>query len=234
MATAMRRRRWRGAAGWRAWWAGYEKALARAPVLTQSLVGGGLWAAGDLAVQEVVEGGRPGAPDLRRVALAGAYGFGFVGPVGGAWYAWLERASGAWSRGPGLAKTAGKLTLDTLVFGPFSVAALFVHMGLGEGETPRAVRRKLEEDLLPTFLLDSAFWVPFQCANFALVPPRHHLLAVNLACLADSCLLSWAKHADVARILRGFGGGLLGEAPGQGEPGGEERGPGPEAGRDAG
>ena len=180
------------------------------------------------------EGGRPGAPDLRRVALAGAYGFGFVGPVGGAWYAWLERASGAWSRGPGLAKTAGKLTLDTLVFGPFSVAALFVHMGLGEGETPRAVRRKLEEDLLPTFLLDSAFWVPFQCANFALVPPRHHLLAVNLACLADSCLLSWAKHADVARILRGFGGGLLGEAPGQGEPGGEERGPGPGAGRDAG
>ena len=83
-------------AGWRAWWAGYEKALARAPVLTQSLVGGGLWAAGDLAVQEVVEDSHPGAPDLRRVALAGAYGFGFVGPVGGAWYAWLERASSAW------------------------------------------------------------------------------------------------------------------------------------------
>jgi len=208
-------------AGWRAWWVGYEKALARAPVLTQSLVGGGLWAAGDLAVQEVVEDNHPGAPDLRRVALAGAYGFGFVGPVGGAWYAWLERASSAWSRGPGLAKTAGKLTLDTVVFGPFSVAALFVHMGLGEGETPRAIRRKLEEDLLPTILLDSAFWVPFQCANFALVPARHHLLAVNLACLVDSCLLSWAKHADVGRVLRGAWGGFPGGAPGHGKARGE-------------
>ena len=206
--------------GWRGWWAawrGYEQALRRAPVLTQSLVGGGLWCAGDLTVQELVEGRSGGPLDLRRAALAGAYGFGFVGPFGHTWYKWLDRVSGAWSRGPGLSRTAGKLALDTFAFGPFSVAVLFVHMGLGEGESPQVIRRKLEEDLLPTVLLDSAFWVPFQCANFTLVPPRHNLLAVNLACLADSCLLSWAKHADVASLLHGAWGRRM---PPQ-EPGGE-------------
>jgi Mpv17 / PMP22 family len=51
-------------------------------------------------------------------------------------------------------------------------------------------------DFWPTYLAEAAFWPGFQALNFLAVPVQHQLLAVNVACLADSTFLCWCVAAN--------------------------------------
>ena len=59
------------------------------------------------------------------------------------------------------------------------------------GNVLQDVKHKIERDFVSTYLAELAFWPAFQAFNFAKVPVRHQLLAVNSACLLDATFLCW-------------------------------------------
>jgi hypothetical protein len=153
----------------------------------------------------------------RHVAASAAYGAAVVGPVGHAWYRFLD----AWvaARAPrGSARfVAAKVLLDEIVFGPVHVAGFFAAVTLAE-EAPdgalEKIKDKLRRDFWPTYAAELAFWPAFQAFNFARVPVRHQLLVVNLACLLDATFLCWVSRRT------GWGDGLLAAVMGGGGGGG--------------
>ena len=54
------------------------------------------------------------------------------------------------------------------------------------------VKKKMQADFVSTYLAELAFWPAFQALNFAKIPVRHQLLAVNVACLFDATFLCWS------------------------------------------
>jgi protein Mpv17 len=130
-----------------------------------------------------------------------------VGPIGHAWYRFLD----AWvaARLPrGSARfVAAKVLLDEVVFGPVHVAGFFAAVTLAEGGGVGAVKAKLARDFWPTYAAELAFWPAFQALNFWRVPVRHQLLVVNLACLLDATFLCWVSRNDLAGVMAGMRGG---------------------------
>ena len=106
-----------------------------------------------------------------------------------------------------------KVAADTLVFGAAHVAAAFLFQELVIAPPPSsadadgggrlaAAGAKLRADFGVTFAAAAAVWPAVQLANFAAVPVRHQLLAVNVAGLADAAFLAFAKTSDMAALLR--------------------------------
>lgn len=170
----------------------YSAALQRHPWRTQIVTTGVLWAAGDVLAQRFEE-----APfDARRCALTAAYGAGFIGPVGHAWYLGLDRAARAVFRPGSLAFVGGKVVVDTAVFGPAHVAGYFSYMTVLEGGGLPEIAAKLRRDFWPTFSAELAVWPVVQAANFKLVPLEYQLLVVNLFTILDASFMSWARAND--------------------------------------
>ena len=105
-----------------------------------------------------------------------------MGPLGHAWYRWLDAfVSARFLRGSARF-VASKVLLDEVVFGPVHVAGFFATV----------------------VVVELAFWPAFQAVNFWRVPVRHQLLAVNLACLLDATFLCWASaHDDWVSAAKG-------------------------------
>jgi len=180
---------------------------------------------GDVAAQRLDASSKASASDPstssassslsgRHVAASAAYGAAVVGPIGHAWYRFLD----AWvaARLPrGTARfVAAKVLLDEVVFGPVHVAGFFAAVTLAEGGGLRAVKAKLEADFWPAYAAELAFWPAFQALNFWRTPLRHQLLVVNLACLLDATFLCWVSRNDLAGVVAGLRGGEgVGEAP---------------------
>ena len=104
-----------------------------------------------------------------------------------------------------------KVAADTFVFGAAHVAAAFLFQELVISPPPSsadgggrlaAAAAKLRADFGVTFAAAAAVWPAVQLANFAAVPVRHQLLAVNVAGLADAAFLAFAKTSDMAALLR--------------------------------
>jgi hypothetical protein len=134
---------------------------------------------------------------VRHLAASALYGACVVGPLGHAWYRWLDAfVSARFLRGS--AKfVASKVLLDEVVFGPVHVAGFFATVVVvAEGGGLTEVASKVRRDFASTYAAELAFWPAFQAVNFWRVPVRHQLLAVNLACLLDATFLCWASAHD--------------------------------------
>ena len=119
-----------------------------------------------------------------------------LGPIGHAWYKWLDAfTSSRLTRGT-LAFVATKVFLDELVFGPVHVAGYFGAVTLAEGGTFTDAVDKIKADFVSAYSAELAFWPAFQAINFWKVPVRHQLLAVNAACLLDATFLCWVSASD--------------------------------------
>lgn len=119
-----------------------------------------------------------------------------LGPIGHAWYKWLDAfTSSRLTRGT-LAFVAAKVFLDEVVFGPVHVAGYFGAVTLAEGGTLTDAVDKIKADFVSAYSAELAFWPAFQAINFCKVPVRHQLLAVNAACLLDATFLCWVSAND--------------------------------------
>jgi Mpv17 / PMP22 family len=115
------------------------------------------------------------------------------GPLGHAWYKWLDTfVSARLARGT-VAFVASKVVLDEIFFGPIHVAGYFGGVTLAEGGTLADAVDKIKADFVSAYTAELAFWPAFQAANFWKVPVRHQLLAVNAACLLDATFLCWVS-----------------------------------------
>ena len=141
----------------------------------------------------------------RHLAASALYGAAVVGPLGHAWYRWLDAfVSARFLRGSARF-VAAKVLLDEVVFGPVHVAGFFATVVVvAEGGGAAEVAAKVRRDFASTYAAELAFWPAFQAVNFWKVPVRHQLLAVNLACLLDATFLCWASaHDDWVSAARG-------------------------------
>ena len=141
----------------------------------------------------------------RHLAASALYGAAVVGPLGHAWYRWLDAfVSARFVRGS--AKfVVSKVLLDEVVFGPVHVAGFFATVVVvAEGGGLPEIAKKVKRDFVSTYAAEFAFWPAFQAVNFWRVPVRHQLLAVNLACLLDATFLCWASaHDDWVSAAKG-------------------------------
>lgn len=178
----------------RASWHAYERLLQKYPVKTQAATTGLLWTLGDLIAQKKVEG--RARIDKRRLIVTAAYATCVVGPVGHAWYSWLD----AFARRhfvPGTLKFVGaKVVIDEAVFTPLHVGIFFALLTVADGGNLADIKAKFEKDYVSTLLTELIVWPGFQAANFWKVPVKHQLLAANGATVLDSTFLSWARSQD--------------------------------------
>ncbi|PNH07347.1 Protein sym1 [Tetrabaena socialis] len=182
---------------WGRIWAGYERQLAKRPVMTQMATSALLWSAGDILAQRLVEQRRTADVDVRRVVLTAGFGACFMGPVGHFWYHNLDVVCAKLLPAGSPGFLAAKLAADTAIMGPAYVLAFYAWgCALIDGSGLEGFKAKITQDFLPTFVAELALWPLFQAFNFTRVPLQHQLLAVNGMTLVDACFLSWARSQD--------------------------------------
>ena len=140
--------------------------------------------------------------DTTRCAAAGMYGGLFLGTVGHQWYKGLDWfVSKVICPRTTSSLILSKVLLDTFVFGPIHITAFFSWMELSKSRTFNEIQTKLSKDFAPTFIADSAYWIPVQILNFKFVPVPLQLTVVNVACIFECAGLSflskfgWGGHA---------------------------------------
>ena len=144
--------------------------------------------------------GLPSKPwDWRRLAAVTAFGVFVMGPTGHVWYLQLDRFCQRFVKRRGsmiLTKVAG----DTLLFGPFALWTFFASVSYMEGMPWKDIKRKLDREFVPTYLIDYAMWPIVQGTNFRYIPVRHQLMFVNTACYFDDIFLSYVEHNGMDRM----------------------------------
>jgi len=172
-------------------WKFYLRKLDEKPIVTLTLSTAGLFTAGDIFAQNLVEKRYTHAPwDITRTIRVGAVGLLFMGPSYAVWYRGLDKLI----IGSGVKQTIGKVALDqgimAWVFCAWFVMANAVLSGhslddaWGEWTTHR-------RDIMEA---NYKLWPAAQLLNFSLVPSAHRVLFVNLVSIGWNTFLAWKSH----------------------------------------
>ncbi|KAJ9520325.1 hypothetical protein QJQ45_030207 [Haematococcus lacustris] len=173
-------------------WKAYETALKHQPLAVQSATAGVLWGAGDVLAQKLSdrERGMSKPLNLRHSALTSLFGAAVIGPLGSAWYAWLEAAC-TFGQPCSLPVLAAKVLADATVWNAFNISSFFLwNELLLEGGTVSTWCTKMVKEFGTTFLAEAIAWPPIMAVIFARLPVSHHLLAVNLVTVFDVAFLA--------------------------------------------
>ena len=87
-----------------------------------------------------------------------------------------------------------KLAADCFLFDPAYLALFFTTTNAMEGRGPTEIITKLRTDLLPTYLVDIAVWLPIQTVNFRWVPVVYQALFVQSCNVGWNAYLSFVQH----------------------------------------
>ena len=87
-----------------------------------------------------------------------------------------------------------KLAADCFLFDPAYLALFFTTTNAMEGRQPNEIVNKLSTDLLPTYLVDIAVWLPIQTINFRWVPVVYQALFVQSCNIGWNAYLSFVQH----------------------------------------
>lgn len=87
-----------------------------------------------------------------------------------------------------------KLAADCFLFDPAYLALFFTTTNAMEGRRPGEIAKKLQSDLLPTYLVDIAVWLPIQTINFRWVPVVYQALFVQSCNIGWNAYLSFVQH----------------------------------------
>lgn len=87
-----------------------------------------------------------------------------------------------------------KLATDCFLFDPAYLALFFTTTNAMEGRGPTEIATKLRTDLLPTYLVDIAVWLPIQTINFRWVPVVYQALFVQSCNIGWNAYLSFVQH----------------------------------------
>ncbi|TRY74876.1 hypothetical protein TCAL_07134 [Tigriopus californicus] len=153
----------------------------RHPVMINSLTFGGLYVGAEFT-QQVIQNQfkHRRNPDhvhgidresLQRYAILGCV---IYPPIVHFWYQWLDGRFAGRSR----AVVIRKVLLDQFVLGPPSLFLFFTVLSLLEGQED--VLAEVKKKYLPTFVLESLFWIPAQAVNFALIPARFRVIFLSI------------------------------------------------------
>lgn len=156
------------------------------PVLTNCLVCGTLFSAGDIIAQKL-------GPDDRyrpdRTIRAGVYGTFFFGVVASTvTYPILN--SLAPNMRP-LSRLALRICMDQTLLSPFVyIPMYFGTMALFEGASIEQAHDRIQQNWYNTVIVNWRIWVPIQLLNFSVVPPQYRILTVAIGGLAWNTFLA--------------------------------------------
>ncbi|GAX80565.1 hypothetical protein CEUSTIGMA_g8002.t1 [Chlamydomonas eustigma] len=173
-------------------WRRYECHVAKRPLLVNMATSACLWAAGDLFAQRLQRQQNPLDAGLRKTALTAAFGGLVFGPMGYAWYTWLDAAASVLGPANSVKVILAKVLADNTVWSAVYVGLFmtFSSMVISRSSWHEA-KEKLGQDFLPTMAVYMVVWPPIMAMVFLRVPLRHQLLSVNLLTVADAGFLSW-------------------------------------------
>mmetsp|Transcript_42906 Transcript_42906/g.97050 ORF Transcript_42906/g.97050 Transcript_42906/m.97050 type:complete len:176 (-) Transcript_42906:365-892(-) len=163
-----------------------------------------IWGLGDLTAQRLETRHRE-QPEKqmqwRRFALQTTYASCVWTPIASKWYCAVDQLARRFARPRTIKFVACKLGFETVGLHPFSLAAYFACLGLGQGRGWASTQSKVARDYWPTLLFEVALWTPLDVILFAFVPVHYQLLATDLGCFAESTVLSWVNAHGVASLL---------------------------------
>jgi len=131
--------------------------------------------------------------DMRRVLGNTLFGLGW-GVVGHYWYHALDRVVSTYFRKMTVPFITAKLFGETVLMGPCYLGAYLAFMGKYDGDSNDQLWQKLKADFVPTYLVQTSYWIIYEGLNFRFVPVKHQLLSINLFCIVDAGTMSWVKH----------------------------------------
>jgi protein Mpv17 len=183
----------------------YDSALRTTPIRTKLLTSCFLGAAGDLFAQSIdhsrkAEAATADVSDersavqftydqgrgMRQVAWSAA-----LSPIVHTWYNLLQNSVLGSSVRTAVAK---RILLDQLAFSPVVHIGFFAYMALSHGGGGEAVRRSLEDKLVPAMQMNYAVWPATQAVNFSVVPLRYRVFVVNIVGFFYATFLSLSAH----------------------------------------
>ncbi|XP_059611248.1 protein Mpv17 [Phlebotomus argentipes] len=167
---------------------GYQKALAKYPLLTQSVQTGILMASGDLIAQTVVEKTSINKLDYLRTGQFFAIGLCMAGPGLRFWYGILDRHIHGRSV---KIRTLKKVALDQLVFAPVFMMAFLGVVGAMKGQQLPQIEEKIRADYVDILKTNYCIWPWVQLANFSVVPLNYQVLVVQFVAIFWNTYLSW-------------------------------------------
>jgi len=172
-------------------WKFYLRKLDEKPVITTTLSTAGLFTAGDIFAQNLVEKRYTHAPwDIKRTIRVGTVGLLFMGPSYAIWYRGLDRLI----KGAGIRQTLAKVALDqgimAWVFCAWFVVANAVLSGHGFGNAWGEWVTHRRDIMEANYKL----WPAAQLLNFSFVPSAHRVLFVNLVSIGWNTFLAWSSH----------------------------------------
>lgn len=89
-----------------------------------------------------------------------------------------------------------KLAADCFLFDPAYLALFFTATNAMEGRSVPEISSKLRTDLLPTYLVDIAVWLPIQTVNFRWIPVVYQAIFVQSCNIGWNAYLSFVQHRD--------------------------------------
>ncbi|KIY95774.1 Protein SYM1 [Monoraphidium neglectum] len=153
---------------------------------------------GDIIAQQV--GHHPGAGfDVLRVARLGLYGLCLDGPLGSAWYDWLEGA--VFPNSPTEAKAvAAKTLLDQVVYASIGTGLFFAVITALEGH-PELAPSVVAAKFWPTLAANWAIWPAAHIVNFRFVPSQFRIAYNNVVAIGWLALLSAITHSHGPSLI---------------------------------
>jgi hypothetical protein len=91
-----------------------------------------------------------------------------------------------------------KLAADCFLFDPLYLTLFFSTTAALERRSLSEIQHKLRHDLLPTYLVDIAVWLPIQTVNFRWVPVVYQALFVQSCNVGWNAYLSFVQHREEA------------------------------------
>ncbi|GBF96830.1 hypothetical protein Rsub_09686 [Raphidocelis subcapitata] len=178
----------------------YSDALERHPLLTKALTSCVGFMLGDLVAQHVADSAA--GLDAIRVLRLGAYGLLLDGPLGAAWYDWLEAHAG---QQRDASTVVIKTTLDQIVYASAGTALFFTVNALLEGHGSQ-IPATLAAKFWPTLAANWVIWPAAHLVNFRFVPSPYRLAYNNTVAIGWLALLSAITHSTGAGTGGGGGG----------------------------
>ncbi|KAK9828257.1 hypothetical protein WJX74_005793 [Apatococcus lobatus] len=170
-------------------WTSYARSVETNPVPTKAATSFMGFVIGDLLAQRIA--GEPFSA-LRMLRL-GTYGLLIDGPIGHAWYKFLDRVvypDKPQSTAAVLIKTAA----DQLVWAPIMTVVFFALLKTLEGH-PELIAATVQDKLVKTVVANYILWPAAHFINFRFVPNQHRILYNNCVSVIWSAFLSWSTCA---------------------------------------
>jgi protein Mpv17 len=190
------------------WYSWYLERLEKQPTLTKAVTALCGFVIGDLVAQSLSSGGGGGVGalvgagshrvDWARTARMGAFGLLVDGPVGGAYYAWLDRT--IFPDDPLSARTViTKTVLDQTVYSALGTVAFFTFIRLLEtGGDVSAVGPTLAAKFWPTLVANYTIWPLAHLINFRFVSPPLRVAYNQVVAIGWLTWLSLLAHSRAA------------------------------------